>query len=475
MARSKKKLWERLDPLYFRRLSSYRAWRRWLSVACTAAAAVWIAAAVVQGDSRIYSSGQMSASHEFIADRCEKCHTSAFRGVVLTQWRDWVMNAACLDCHSVSIGHDPQTKNAWHQFAAGHPEAGAAIEACSLCHREHQGQLLLANMPDWQCVKCHGNLTAKDAQTRFHPTITGFAADHPEFRLLAAKTPDPGVIRFNHEVHLKPGIRGPEKDVVLDCADCHRAGLTTAPWPYARPDLHEAVGASAEASEPHLIGDYMHPIRYSLHCVQCHELSADQRLGTTGAVPHDKPAAIRSFLWGELTSYIREHPDKLVEATPGLSLPTLRKLSQKEQDRLTLEWVEGEVKVVEESLYKRKKTCLLCHDLQWPGTAGDLPRIVPPKIPARWFRHASFRHDKHQVIECQACHRAAPTSSLTADVLVPGIELCRQCHGPRRKGQTGPLGGVSGACILCHTYHRPPEGKVPPRGRPIGDLREKSK
>ena len=47
------------------------------------------------------------------------------------------------------------------------------------------------------------------------------------------------------------------------------------------------------------------------------------------------------------------------------------------------------------------------------------------------------------MMECSACH-AAPTSKETADVLLPKIETCMQCHAP---------GKAESRCFECHAYH----------------------
>ncbi|NBS91665.1 hypothetical protein EBS67_16990, partial [bacterium] len=53
-----------------------------------------------------------------------------------------------------------------------------------------------------------GNLTA-GATPKYAPKITSFATasqGHPDFRLLAEKMTDPGTVKFNHKLHLTPGV-----------------------------------------------------------------------------------------------------------------------------------------------------------------------------------------------------------------------------------------------------------------------------
>jgi predicted CXXCH cytochrome family protein len=46
---------------------------------------------------------------------------------------------------------------------------------------------------------------------------------------------------------------------------------------------------------------------------------------------------------------------------------------------------------------------------------------------------------------CAQCHAKAAASAVSTDLLLPGIEICRQCHNS---------GGHS-ACSECHVYHDP--------------------
>jgi hypothetical protein len=109
----------------------------------------------------------------------------------------------------------------------------------------------------------------------------------------------------------------------------------------------------------------------------------------------------------------------------------------------------------ETNLYRKKgKGCQFCHEVQ----AGDgLPAIVPTKIPTRWLPMSAFDHRSHRALECVACHGGAPKSVDTADVLMPKIETCRECHRPG--------GGALSGCVECHLYHdrakeRPPGGAL---------------
>jgi hypothetical protein len=66
-------------------------------------------------------------------------------------------------------------------------------------------------------------------------------------------------------------------------------------------------------------------------------------------------------------------------------------------------------------------------------------------MPDRWFSNARFSLGVHRSFECLACLPAAARSQSSADVLVPGIAICRQCHDPQK--------GSRSDCVLCHVYH----------------------
>ena len=141
--------------------------------------------------------------------------------------------------------------------------------------------------------------------------------------------------------------------------------------------------------------------------------------------------------------------------------PQLKISTPVEIDRLSLEWVEHMITMFEQKMYRDGKTCLKCHEQQFPAdNTKNKPEIVPTQIPGRWFEHASFDHDRHRVSACKDCHATATISTQASDVILPGIETCRHCHAPLG-GRTDPVpGGVAHDCTTCHTYHRLPDDRA---------------
>ncbi len=471
-------LWEQFELHYVRRRPPFRAWKRWLSVGCALLAAAWALAAGVRRDSTMFSSGPMSRGHAHLANNCAACHSDSWRtlaDLIPSATNAHAMNAACLRCHGRSIGHDPRTANAWHQSHGDPREPEEPTLACYACHAEHEGPVALRDVPDADCLRCHADLSAHrpasattaEARATFVPAITSFAGDHPEFEVIAENRPDEGRMLLNHAKHLDPSAF-PDR-TQMECHHCHRAGRSASPWPFGAPRTHEDALVTKATLEPELQAAYMDPIRYSLHCKNCHELSVDgvrKRLKGTGVVPHDSPAVIRTFLWGALTQHVDAHPEELEESADTADprhapFGGPRRKAEDEIDRRKVEWVRTEQRILEDQLFDTKLFCRKCHEVDAAPDEIGLPVILAPNIPARWFGHASFNHERHRTMKCDECHPRAKESKETKDVLLPGIDVCRKCHAP---AGTSPTSGASDRCVLCHTYHVPNGGAVADSG-----------
>src|SRR5262249_30604865 len=114
---------------------------------------------------------------------------------------------------------------------------------------------------------------------------------------------------------------------------------------------------------------------------------------------------------------------------------------QETPGRSSLAWVSAELPGAENVRFKRK-----CQfgQVKRDEAKGALPQFLPTRIPVRWLRHAVFDHGVHRPIQCVECHKAT-TSTQTADVLMPSVSVCRECH---RSGS-----GARTACVECHLYH----------------------
>jgi hypothetical protein len=285
---------------------------------------------------------------------------------------------------------------------------------------EHQGAWRLASTSDRSCTQCHANLTTTHGLLKFVSNIRGFDSSHPEFRVLRDGASDPGTIKFNHQVHLKEDLRGPNGPVRLSCTDCHP------PSPPERP--------------------YLPAVNYEKHCAACHTLQFDRRFSEPA--PHQEPRIVYDFVFEKLTGYIAAHPAEI----PLVDEPDRRLPNRPPQPpaRNAAEWVRQ--RMADAQLLLWRKSCKECHSLSYPDGPGGLPVVAKSAITARWLPHAEFDHEAHQMVQCASCHAKANDSREASDVLIPGVKTCRQCH---RAGQDA----AEARCFECHFYHDWSRGK----------------
>jgi hypothetical protein len=391
--RTTKKLAQRINLDYFKTLHGIPRWRRILSGACVIVGLGWLGWHAVAGSPKPYSAGPLGNAHALFGQKCSACHVSQ------ASYRQSTTDQACLSCHDGPIHHADQT----------------FTPSCSSCHLEHQGAFRLASTSDRACTQCHSNLRTTHGPSTFVSNIRGFDSSHPEFAALRPESSDPGTIRFNHFVHLKEDLRGPKGPVQLQCADCHRP-----------PD-------SSDRS-------LMTPIDYEKHCSACHTLLFDRRFSESA--PHKEPKVVYDFVLQKLTEYIAGRPGEI----PLVDEPDRRLPSRPQQPpaRNATEWVQQRMAVTQLLLWQR--SCKECHRLSYPNGPDALPVVAKAALTTRWLPHAEFDHEAHQMVQCASCHTKAIDSRAADDVLIPGVQICRQCH---RAGQDA----AEARCFECHIYH----------------------
>src|SRR5262249_17128340 len=109
-------------------------------------------------------------------------------------------DARCNNCHSTA----PEHRYAPHHVA----QSSADTPTCAACHLEHQGRAArLTRSPDRYCTSCHAGIQNHyEANVpKQYPSIrdVGSWAGHPPFNLPGS---DPGHLKFNHKLHLAPGM-----------------------------------------------------------------------------------------------------------------------------------------------------------------------------------------------------------------------------------------------------------------------------
>jgi hypothetical protein len=444
--RTTKKLAQRIDLNYFKRATPLKRAKLLLSAGLPMLVVVWIAWLAVARDSHAYSSGRLSEAHAVLESQCEACHVRT-AGVFSAKASD----GTCLSCHDGPLHHASRQ---------------ARLE-CAECHVEHRGNVNIKMGKSESCAQCHSDLKTPGSR-RFAARITNFQTGHPEFAALREGARDPGTIRVNHALHLKPIRSSPNgPNVQLGCGDCHRteaeqtaslasaSGSGLSSWKYADAKYVAALPAYSANDEtlrlsaavlptygPGSGRALMAPVKFATACAGCHSLAFDKRFGD--GVPHDKPEVVHAFLLKKFGEYIAAHPGELREVRETQRDLTGKPLQAGVRIYTQGEWISAKVADAEALLWR--KTCKQCHALTSGTGAGTLPSITPARTTVRWMPHATFDHDAHRGFSCVSCHDKALRSTETSDMLLPGIATCRTCHAP------GPE-HADARCAECHTYH----------------------
>ncbi len=390
---------------------------------------VWLRTVPVLSDLS-WNSGPISSAHSFFATDCNRCHEQAFVSV-----RD----AVCTDCH----------KDTPHHFAEGFRNVDA-LESnhCATCHKEHNGSHnpALIRHDEALCASCHENIKASAPDSKL-ANVSDFGDGHPEFKATISTFADDKSqpvripldqkdrlqertnIEFSHAVHLnKDGIKSPDRgNVRLDCANCH---------------------------EPEPGGKYMAKLDFESQCHECHKLNFeahDPKL----ELSHGDDHRIQTFLDGYYADRALKDDYRLLAAPPvarerhrpGEALPPLEQMEPKE-------WVTMYVRNVDSEIM-RFRVCGKCHTVSpnQESNQGDNQqpfwKIEPVGFSAHRFPKADFNHDKHKTQNCTDCHDAEK-SEHSEDVLLKGIDSCRECHsGVGTKARDK----VASTCIDCHGFH----------------------
>jgi hypothetical protein len=432
--RTTKKLAQRIDLNYFKRSTPLKRAKFWLSLLLPLLVLVWIASRGLSGDHRVYSSGWMSQAHAVLERECAACHVQQ-----AGSFSAKVTDSACLSCHDGPVHHAASKKSL----------------ACASCHVEHRGRVNITAASNQACAECHGNLDAVDGKSHYANHVRSIEDGHPQFAALEGP-PDPGTIKLNHVIHLKPIRRGPNGPLVnLECGNCHHATSAQADLTYADTNYRAAIISYKESDEllptraeilsppkPMSGRELMAPVKFANACSSCHLLTFDKRFEE--GVPHDKTEVVHAFLVKKFREYIAAHANETrVVREPNRDL-TGKPLPPEVRVLTPAQWVTERTSEAEELLWR--KTCKQCHTLNFGVRADGLANITEAKTTTRWMPYAKFDHSAHTGFTCVSCHEKALASTETSDVLLPGIATCRRCHAP------GPDRAES-RCFECHTYH----------------------
>jgi len=431
--------------------------------------------------------GKVHHAHASFEDRCASCH-APFQPSTSGNPLQSILQTGPVADHLCKACHDGPPHHPGREIA-GDPTR------CVHCHVEHRGRSApISRVADRNCTVCHGALPAHalEAKTSFESAITHFT-NHPQFRVGAGQerkplheAQDPGKIRFNHQIHLSEGLRHGATDsrgwklrdisdqglreiyrkqqasdkkadddfVQLNCASCHNTDASDALHP------GNSRGGLLIAG-----GEYMLPISYERHCKACHTLTFPGG-SPEQSIPHGlQPAEVNKFLWGALLEKTAHAEKKAPDPAPKTSSRPLPGDNLGRLDRKAKVAVQAGVAELESQLYETersnavcqvylgKNTCGLCHFEERQAGKTIPEKILPANLTEIWYPHSRFNHMPHRALHCLECHPQAATSTTQLDLLVPGIDNCKICHGPLTQSGGMRSGGVPHECTTCHLYH----------------------
>lgn len=393
-----------------------------------------------------WNPGEVDSAHQFFANDCTRCHQHAFL---------MVRDKACTSCHVKTKAHaDPALFNI--------PALGDA--RCGSCHQDHNGKNGMVSTDQRLCASCHANLKERSKGASELVDISDFGTAHPELHVSLpgwnasdeftpkSMTWSKGLkensgLKFNHLKHLKAdGLKTPDGLKTLTCANCHQ------------PD---AAGAA------------MKPIAFETMCHDCHKLGFDT-LAPEREVPHAKVAAV-TYTLDEFYAkraleggYADARAPTIVRERRRPGSPPLSRQEQVE----ALAWARDRAREATRTLFTGK-ACVTCHTVSPPAAGENDWRVAPVRVSGIWYTKARFNHAKHETQACVDCHAGAEKSEASNDLLIPGIDNCRECHGGAHA-----KGKVASTCIACHGYHRSPKltlDKVADKSAAVSSAGEKAR
>ena len=374
-------------------------------LAVSLSAAAFVVWPVTGGTRRAaLASGPVSNHHRLIETACERCHAAPFAGA---------SDDRCLGCHTVGAHAEALTNKKAHVGAAA-----VAVDRCAACHKEHHGQRSLVPVDSPLCTGCHAQMP-KILPDSKQPSVGDFA-HHPEFsvrfntsaglekvRLDAEGARDDTPLKFSHAEHLGQVKRrggAPEKMV---CTSCH-----------------------APAAD----GKGFVPVEFEHNCQRCHALVFDERLRDKH-VPHGDAARAVEFIAAAIAEFNLNSDQGSAEKTDKLR----ERVDQESHDAV-------------DALFVEQDGCKRCHEVSSTPAPGAPTRkryeVQSLKLRRRWMPGALFDHGVHRQTACEQCHTRARSSTSAGDLLMPGIQTCRQCHA-----DPGTPDKIDSPCVECHAFH----------------------
>lgn len=373
----------------------------------------------------LWESGELTPAHHYFGQDCQTCHEQPFTPV---------QDAQCMTCHAATAAHaDP------HKF----PLYELADARCAHCHRDHNGKEGMILSKQSLCSDCHRNLSERTSNAATVADVDDFGKVHPQFHVnlpawdaegnfkpvrtsLENKplTENSG-LKFPHDKHLGAvnGLQSPTGKRDLTCASCH---------------------------EPEAGGAMMKPVDFESMCQDCHRLTFDRSMPDR-QVPH---ANVAEVLYRLNEFYARA----ALDGTYGDQSALPQTIQRRRPGQPVTPAERVEVTAFANRMARQKTdamfqgNCAQCHTVTTsPGADFENSYVIAPvRVAGVWYAKSRFTHAKHLIMSCESCH-AAELSKTSTDLLIPGIENCRDCHAGE-----GAKGLLSSTCIACHGFHQAP-------------------
>lgn len=392
-----------------------------------------------------WSSGKLSLAHANLENDCKACHVQPFVAV-----RD----DTCIACHDDVHNHaDPRrlvgAKEKPGFFRATQLKIAGAFNIppgrCVECHTEHEGAKQMPVTAQRFCTDCHASLDQRLRDTKLdnagdftkaHPqfkvaVLTNWKGPRPQFQRMsldASPREDSG-LKFPHALHLSAsnGVARMAQTLAddhgfgkkLECKNCHTPDRT---------------------------GVRFNEIEMEESCGMCHSLAFDRVDGTTRTLRHGEPrqviAELRDF-------YAVNGPSR----PPSLGGMARRRPGDFAADRTAFNYNAAVANrgrtaaAAIRAVFTEGGACYDCHRIDFSTGGGLNVNVHPVKITERYMSKGWFDHEPHKKEKCETCH-AAKSSNSSADVLLPKIATCRECHGGESARKEVPS-----SCAMCHDYH----------------------
>lgn len=379
-----------------------------------------------------WTSGPLHPVHNVaIGDDCGACHEVPFQKV---------QDTACVACHAELVDHYPDT-----HYAA----SSVTTERCAVCHVEHNEPSFLIVEADGLCVDCHADPSILSDGPGHMQAVTGFDTDnHPKFEvaLLTPEATSAGTglsfswgikealldgatetsnLKFPHDLHLDPdAVQTVQEGRGMECGDCH----------------------TLTADDEHF-----EPVTMEAHCQNCHELTFD-RSAPNRQLPHGQPTEVIQVMQGH---FALQFANPKQRKSGGRRMPDRRGGRGADCSGSAFECAQQSTEVAVLNQFTRSG-CITCHVVEETESEDIYTRyqVHPIRLSHDFIPTAIFDHRSHFTQKdaqgdaaCLTCH-SATVSETSADLMIPGILNCNQCHSDRNTADTVPLD-----CINCHQYH----------------------